>query len=38
MIVDTGIVGYDPDPPIDISSELANFEISDSWLALVIKL
>jgi hypothetical protein len=26
------------DPPIDITSELAHFEISDGWLALVINL
>ena len=31
-------VRFPPDPPIDITSELANFEISDGWLALVIKL
>lgn len=35
---DAYTVKYAPSPPIDITSELANFEISDGWLALVIKL
>ena len=38
MVVDTGIVGYAPSPPIDIVDEYARFEFIDGSLSLVINL